>query len=139
MGCVRVHREENIHLELLTAQAKPYWGLQRTEYYNSCCKILRSRRNMQKSAYSVSALFTHHLYSTLSCSVTVQQVLKRQFTQKGKVLWPLTQPHAIQNLYVFLSSVKHKRRYFEECFLPYNEIRCYPKLIKDDKKYHNVT
>lgn len=68
---------------------------------------------MQKSAYSVSALFTHHLFSTLSCSVIVQQVLKRQL--KFKVLWSFTWPHAIQNLYEFLSSVKHKRRYLEEC------------------------
>lgn len=56
---------------------------------------------MQKSAYSVSALFTHHLYSTLSCSATVQQVLKRQLIQKLKVLWPFAQPRPIQNLYVF--------------------------------------
>ncbi len=69
-GClVRVCREENIHLKLL--KAKPYWRLQRTEYYNSCCKILRTRKNMQKSAYSVFALFIHHLYITVCCLAVI--------------------------------------------------------------------
>lgn len=60
----------------ITVKAKPYWRLQRREYYNSCCKILRTRRNMQKSAYSVSALFIQHLYITV-CGLAV--VLRNRF------------------------------------------------------------
>jgi len=33
-----------------------------------------------------------------------------------KMLLSFTQPHAVPNLYEFLSSVEHKRRYFEECW-----------------------
>jgi len=32
-----------------------------------------------------------------------------------KILSSFTHPQVVSNLYEFLSSVEHKRRYFEEC------------------------
>jgi len=42
-------------------------------------------------------------------------VLKLIWILKGMVLSLFTHPQVVSNLYVYLSSTEHKRRYFKQC------------------------
>ncbi len=56
-------------------------------------------------------------YGEYQCGKVCLDHVWYQLTKKRK-LSSFTPPHVIQNLYYFLSSVGHKRRYFEECCQP---------------------
>ncbi len=75
----------------------------------------------KKKIHSLTIL----LVSLSSCSLLIQQLLKSNelrecmmfkgtVHQKMKIVSYLTKHQVVPNLYEFLSSIKHKRRYFEE-------------------------
>jgi len=51
--------------------------------------------------------------NTANCSILLAHFAFKEM--KMKIVSSFTHPHVVPNLYEFLSSAEHKKRYFEEC------------------------
>ncbi len=71
---------------------------------------------IRKHYYFTSRQFQMNLYDLIHINLLFKKKLNLNLTPQVKILLLFTHPQVVPNLYKFLSSVEHKRRYFEECW-----------------------
>jgi len=66
------------------------------------------------SSIKISQKELHFFFSFNNVTVIIKGIVH----PKMKILSSFTHPQVVPNLYEFLSSAEHERKYFEECLKP---------------------